>query len=90
MSYHELDNSLTEEDRQYIPQYLIDVVPLPENPVYRDELSFIIAVQRAVLHVAPRNDALSLGQKKEPKELHAAKTGLCFDRSSATEKIFRY
>jgi hypothetical protein len=90
LSYHAVDNSLTEEDRQYIPMYLSDVVPLPENPTYRDELSFIISVQRSVLNIAPRNDGLPFGQKREPKELYAAKTGLCFDRSRVIEKIFRY
>ena len=90
LSYHAVDNSLTEEDRQYIPIYLSDVVPLPENPTYRDELRFIIAVQRSVLNMAPRNDGLPFGQKREPKELYTAKTGMCFDRSRVIEKIFRY
>ena len=90
LSYHAVDNSLTEEDRQFIPIYLSDVVPLPENPTYRDELHFIIAVQRSVLNIAPRNDGLPLSQKREPKELYTAKTGLCFDRSRVIEKIFRY
>ena len=90
LSYHAVDNSLTEEDRQYIPIYLSDVVPLPENPTYRDELRFIIAVQRSVLNMAPRNDGLPFGQKREPKELYTAKTGLCYDRSRVIEKIFRY
>jgi len=90
LSYHAVDNSLTEEDRQYIPIYLSDVVPLPENPTYRDELRFIIAVQRSVLNIAPRNDGLPFGQKREPKELYTAKTGFCFDRSRVIEKIFRY
>ena len=90
LSYNAVDNSLTEEDRQYIPMYLSDVVPLPENPTYRDELSFIISTQRSVLNIAPRNDGLPFGQKRDPKELYVAKTGLCYDRSRVIEKIFRY
>jgi len=90
LSYHAVDNSLTEEDRQYIPVYLSEVVPLPENPTYRDELTFIVSVQNSVLNIAPRNDGLPFGQKREPKELYAAKTGLCFDRSRVIEKILRY
>ena len=90
LSYHAVDNSLTEEDRQYIPMYLSDVVPLPKNPTYKDELGFIISVQRSVLNIAPRNDGLPYAQKREPKQLYTAKTGLCFDRSRVIEKIFRY
>lgn len=90
LSIHAVDNSLSEEDRQYIPMYLSDVAPLPENPTYKDQLSFIISVQRSVLNIAPRNDGLPYAQKREPKELYAAKTGLCFDRSRVIEKILRY
>ena len=90
LAYNSVDNSLTEEDKQYIPRYLSDVLPLPDNPTYRDELHFIISVQHSVLNRAPRNDGLPLGHKREPKELYEAKTGLCYDRSRVIEKILRY
>ena len=90
LSFHAVDNSLTEEDRQYIPMYLSGVAPLQENPTYEDQLSFIILVQRSVLNMAPRNVGLPFSQKREPKELYLAKTGLCFDRSRVIEKILRY
>jgi len=90
LSYHAVDNSLSEEDKQYIPMYLSSVGSLPETPTYRDELDFIISVQRSVLNIAPRNDSLPFGQKREPKELYEAKTGMCFDRSRVIEKILRY
>ncbi|MGD9252176.1 MAG: transglutaminase domain-containing protein [Desulfobacterales bacterium] len=90
LSYHDVDNSLTEEDRQYIPLYLRDVAPLPENPSYLDELNFIISVQLTVLKIAPRNEGLPFGQKREPKELYEAKSGWCYDRSRVIEKILRF
>lgn len=90
LSFHAVDNSLTEEDRQYIPMYLSGVAPLPENPTYKDQLSFIISVQRSVLNIASRNNGLPLSQKREPKELYLAKTGSCYDRSRVIEKILRY
>lgn len=90
LAYHAVDNSLSEEDKQFIPKYLSDVESLPENPTYRDELNFITSVQRSVLTIAPRNDGLPYGQKREPKELYEAKTGSCYDRSRAIEKILRY
>jgi len=90
LSYHAVDNSLTREDRQYIPIYLKDVIPLSNNLSYEDELSFISSVQHSVLHIAPINDGLPFSQKREPKELFMAKTGLCYDRSRVIEKILRY
>jgi hypothetical protein len=90
LSYHAVDNSLSEEDKQYLQMYLSNVGSLPENPTYRNELDFIISVQRSVLNIAPRNDGLPFGQKRELKELYEAKTGLCYDRSRVIEKILRY
>jgi len=88
--YHAVDNSLTKEDRKYIPFYLNDVIPLPENPTYKDELTFIISIQRSVLTIVPRYKGIPRGQKREPKELYISKTGLCYDRSRVIEKILRY
>lgn len=85
-----VDNSLSDEDRLYIPKYLSGIEPLPANPAYKDELAFIVAVQRSVLDVAPVNEGLPYDQLREPKELYEAKIGLCFDRSRAIEKILQY
>jgi hypothetical protein len=88
--YHAVDNSLSEDDRYYMPLYLNSVELLSENPTYRDELGYIVSVQRSVLNVAPNNDGLPFNQEREPKDLYEAKTGLCFDRSRVIEKILRY
>jgi hypothetical protein len=90
LSYHSVDNTLSEEDKQYIPMYLKTVPPLPAVATYADQLAFIASVQRSVLDVAPTNGRLPFGQKREPKELYVARTGLCFDRSRVIEKILRY
>jgi hypothetical protein len=89
LMHSEVDNALTEEDRQYIPKYLGGTPPLPRNPTYREQLDFIMSVQHSVLRAAPRNEGLPFGQKREPKELYTAGTGLCFDRSRVIEKILR-
>lgn len=70
--------------------YLSNVESLPKNLTYKDELNFIISIQGSVLNIAPRNDGLPYSQKREPKELYEAKTGLCYDRSRTIEKILRY
>ena len=90
LSYHAVDNSISEEDKRYIPLYLDEVGPLPDNPSYKDELRFIISVQRSVLSIAPGNRALPFGQKREAKELYEAKSGLCYDRSRVIEKLLRF
>lgn len=85
-----MDNSLSNEDKEYIPKYLINVRPLPEKPTYSDELAFIIAVQRSVLNIAPGNEGLPFDQNERLKNLYEEKTGACFDRSRVIEMILRY
>lgn len=90
LSYNAVDNSLSQTDIQYIPKYLAEVRSLPEKSTYEDEVNFITSVQRAVLNVVPGVEGIPFGQKREPKELYEAKSGLCFDRSRVIEKILRY
>ncbi len=91
LNYHAVDNSLSAEDKQYIPKYLQGIAPLPDQPSYREELAFIRSVQRSVLAIAPLEDAgIPFGQPREPMNLYIEKKGLCFDRSRVLEKIFRY
>ena len=90
LSYHEVDNSLSSDDKKYISQYLALSEPLPESPSYEDEIQFIAAAQKAVLTIAPQNKGIPLGQLREPKELFLAGSGLCYDRSRVIEKILRH
>lgn len=88
--YNAVDNSLTEEDRQYIPKFLVGIDPMPEKFKFKDELNFISAVQKSVIAIAPHVRGLPFDQKREPKELYIAKQGMCSDRSRVIEKILRY
>ncbi|MBN2105968.1 MAG: hypothetical protein JW832_00970 [Deltaproteobacteria bacterium] len=87
---HRVDTALSQEDKQYIPRYLEGIARLPEKPTYTEELNFIISVQRSVLKVAAKNQGLPFDQQREPMDLYIAKTGLCYDRSRAIEKILIY
>ncbi|MDP2795822.1 MAG: transglutaminase domain-containing protein [Sulfurisoma sp.] len=87
---HAVDNSLSDEDRRFIPMYLSGVRAPAENSTYEEELDFIISIQRSVLDIAPENNGLPFSQKREPKELYEAGAGLCYDRSRVIEKILRY
>lgn len=88
--YSAVDNSLSDEDKQYIPKYLVNINPLKENPQYKDELKYIIAVQHFVLNIVSGDKKVPHGEKREPKELYVLKSGLCYDRSRVIEKILRY
>lgn len=89
--YSQVDSSLTEEDKQYIPKYLDGVEALPENASYEDEIRFITEVQRIVRRkVARRSRGIPISQKREPKELFISRSGLCYDRSRVIEKILRF
>jgi hypothetical protein len=90
LSYNAVDNSLSQIDKQYTAKYLVEARSLPGSAIYEDQVNFIISVQRAILNVAPGNEGIPFGQQRELKELYEAKTGLCFDRSRAIEKILRY
>jgi hypothetical protein len=92
LDWHAVDNSVSGQDRDYIPKYLVGVPTMPPLPHrnYQDEIDFIQRVQHAVLNVAPRNEGLPMGSSREPKDLFEARKGLCFDRSRVIEKIFRY
>ncbi len=88
--YHAVDNSLSDDDRKYIPLYLDRVIPLRAGYLYKDELNYIVSVQRSVLDVASKNEGILHYKKREPKEVYNVKKGLCYDRSRVIEKILRY
>jgi hypothetical protein len=87
---HRVENALSKEDMRYIPLYLEGIEPLPEKPTYAEEVDFIVSVQCSVLKVAPKNLGLPFDQQREPMDVYIAKTGLCYDRSRAIEKILIY
>jgi len=87
---HQVDNSLTGEDRRYIARFLDGIAPLPERPAYAKQLEFILAVQRSVLAAASGNEGIPHGRAREPKDLYLSRSGLCYDRSRSIEKILAY
>ena len=91
-AYHGVDNSLTSEDEQYIRRYLEAgrVPPLSSAPAYDEELTYIRAVQSAVLDVAQAQRGISDNHSREPRDVYLARSGLCYDRSRVIEKILRF
>jgi len=93
LSVHAVDDSVSAEDRQYLPEYLSGVAVPPDPRTgrrYDQEIEFIRATQAAVLHVAPINEGLPLNAPRELRDLAEAGRGLCYDRSRAIETILRY
>ena len=92
LDLHAVGDSLTAEDRQYLPRYLAGVTAPPDagRRTYDQEIQFITETQRAVLRVAPVNEGLPFDQPRELRELVEAGRGLCYDRSRAIEKLLRY
>lgn len=54
------------------------------------QVRLIRAVQDAVIKAAPKEAGIALGKPREPKDLFAARLGLCFDRSRSIEKILSW
>ena len=90
LSFNEVDNSLTEEDKRFIPNYLENIPPLEHESTYKEELEIIQAIQDSVLTVAPNPEGLPYNTEREPKDVYVASKGLCYDRSRVIEKILRY
>ena len=90
LSYHEVNNSITEEDKLFIAKYLEDITSLEEHSTYKEELEFIRKVQNSVLTIAPLHKGLPYDTEREAKDLFLATEGLCYDRSRVIEKILRF
>ena len=90
--WHQVDDSITVEDAQYIPRFLAGIPPIAavSGRHYDDEIRFIAAVQAAVLRIAPLNEPIPKDAPREPRDVFEAHRGLCYDRSRAIEKILRY
>lgn len=53
---------------------------------FANQIDLILAVQDAVLSIAPVQQGIPLGQDREPADLLKARHGLCYDRSRTIEK----
>ena len=76
LSYNEVDNSITEEDKVFITKYLENISPLKSNRRYKEELEFITKTQSSVLKVAPYNEGIPFNAEREPKDVYLASKGL--------------
>ncbi len=95
LAYNDVSTALTQDDKVYAGRFLRDAGysdPLGDTPVtaFDDQVRVILTVQDAVLSLAPLNIPIALDREREPKDVYEAKSGLCYDRSRAIEKILSY
>ena len=88
--FHRVNNSLTEEDRNYIQLYLKGINSLSDDSTYEDQLKFLFEVQNSVLTLVSGNEGIPYGSTRNPKDVYIAQSGLCYDRSRTIEKILNY
>lgn len=90
---HDIPVSVTADDRHYAPLILADAgydgtyAEGGKPAHFEGEIRAIVAVQDAVLKLAPKNEAIPFERTREPKDLYELRYGLCFDRSRAIEKL---
>lgn len=92
LSYFQVDNAITEEDKIYIEKIMQDEkVTSPSGFIsYEEEITLINNIQNSVFKIAHDNIGIPYNSPREPKDLYLAKSGLCYDRSRSIEKISRY
>ena len=88
--YHSVDKTLTKDDYEYIPKYLINVNQISKESTYKEELDFISSVQRSTFDIVSLAGSIPINQQREPKDLYIAKVAGCTDRSRLIEKILIY
>lgn len=92
---NDVSTALTDDDKDYAVRVLRDtghgdLVGKTAPAAFDDQVKTILAVQDAVLSTAPKNKGIPLGKPRELRDLYEAKSGLCYDRSRAIEKILAH
>lgn len=92
LSYNDVSTDVTPEDAVYAARMLretghADLVGQVRPADFDDQVATILAVQGAVLSIAPDNQGIPFDRPRELRDLYQARSGLCFDRSRAIEKI---
>ena len=89
---HDVSTALTKSDQDYAERILREaghdgLVGSVHPAAFDEQVDTILAVQDAVLSIAPEGKGIPFDQPRELSDLYKARAGLCFDRSRAMEKI---
>jgi hypothetical protein len=92
---HDVSTALTKSDQDYAERILREtghdgLVGSVHPAAFDEQVDTILAVQDAVLSIAPEGKGIPFDQPRELSDLYKARAGLCFDRSRAMEKILSH
>jgi hypothetical protein len=92
---HDVSTALTESDRDTAARILREtghgaLVGQTPPADFDAQVDTILAVQDAVLSIAPKSKGIPFDHPRELSDLYKARAGLCSDRSRAIEKILTH
>jgi hypothetical protein len=92
LAYNDVSSAVTPDDQVYAKRILRDtghgnLVGQKRPSDFDDQVRTVLGVQDAVLSIAPENVGIPLNHPRELSDLYRARSGLCYDRSRAIEKI---
>jgi hypothetical protein len=92
LATNDVSTALTQSDRDAAQRMLREtghgnIVGQAPPTAFDEQVNTILAVQDAVLSTASERKGIPFDRPREPADLYAARSGLCFDRSRAIEKI---
>ena len=95
VAYNDVSANVTPDDKVYAERILRetghgDILDTAPPADFDHQVRTILAVQDAVLSIASDNVGIALNREREPSDLYRAKSGLCYDRSRAIEKILSH
>lgn len=92
---NDVSTALTQSDRDTAERMLRETghgefIGMTPPETFNEQVNTILAVQDAVLSTAPENKGIPFDRPRELSDLYAARSGLCFDRSRAIDKILKH
>ncbi len=96
LKVHEVDNSLTQEDKEYIKKYTKHITILSSESSYQEELAFIQKIQKLIRDIAQKGiidngfKGIDFYEKRNIKNLELHQTLKCYDISRNIEKTLNF
>jgi len=92
LAYNDVSSAVTPDDKVYAERFLRetghgDLIAQTPPADFGDQVRTVLGVQDAVLSIAPKNVGIPFNQPRELSDLYRTRSGLCYDRSRAIEKI---
>jgi hypothetical protein len=90
---HDVNNTITDDDRFYIRKILERTHNNPETlkntDKFDEQIQTILSIQNSAFDATPNAGQMPLDRPREPKNLAASDTAYCNDRARYLDKAFR-